>query len=67
MCAAFLGTVWAPGVKSAAFANADLCTPTVVALMTLLLWYNFSLVPQQNREEELRASLVVGLLFSQDM
>lgn len=61
-CAAFLGTVWAPAEKPAVFANADLCTATVAALVTLLLWYDFSLVPQWNRAE-LRASLAARLLF----
>lgn len=65
-CAAFLGTVWAPAEKSAVFANADLCTATVAALVTLLLWYDFSLMPQWNRAE-LRASLAARLLFSQGM
>lgn len=43
-----------------------LCTATVAALMTLLLWYNFSLMPQQNRAE-LRASLAAALFFFQGM
>lgn len=58
--------MWAPGDKSAAFGNVDLCTAAVAALMTLLLWYNFSLMPHQNRTE-LRASPAAGFLFSQGM
>lgn len=50
----------------ATFAIAGLCTAIVAALMTLLLWYNFCLMPQQNKAE-LRASLVEALFFFQGM
>lgn len=63
-CGAFLGTVWAPAEKSAAFANADLCTATVAALVTLLLWYDFShAAVEQSRAQGFacsRASLFSG-------
>lgn len=59
MFAAFLGALWAPGDETAAFVNADLCAATLAALMTLLLWYDFFFMPQQNRAQ-LRASLLSG-------